>query len=159
MERGKTTNFILRQFKRKSKRILSKDSYTELFLVNKERDVVEFLTQDDNLVANLFFKEFLPNELKDFVEVKIHNEDEQPIKTWYYNDENLVLIISINWGKKQHEISIDIDIESFAVTYIDENKKSVIKLDYNLLSDHIISFLTIQARKLAKEFKLITKEK
>lgn len=159
MERGKTTNFILRQFKRKSKRILSKDSYTELFLVNKERDVVEFLTQDDNLITDLFFKEFLPNELKDFVEVKIHNEDEQPIKTWYYNDENLVLIISINWGKKQHEISIDIDIESFAVTFIDENKKSVIKLDYNLLSDHIISFLTIQARKLAKEFKLITKEK
>ena len=159
MERGKTTSFILRQFKRKSKRILSKDSYTELFLVNKERDVVEFLTQDDNLIVNLFFKEFLPNELKDFVEVKIHNEDEQPIKTWYYNDENLVLIISINWGKKQHEISLDIDIENFAVTFIDENKKSVIKLDYNLLSDHIISFLTIQVRKLAKEFKLITKEK
>lgn len=159
MERGKTTNFILRQFKKKSKRVLSKDSVKELFLVNKERDVVEFLTQDEQLIADLFFKEFLPNELKDFVEVKIHNEDEEPIKTWYYNDENLVFIINVNWGRKQHEISIDIDIENFAVSFIDEKKRVVTKLDYNLLSDHIISFLTIQARNLAKEFKLMVKEK
>ena len=39
MERGKTTSFILKQFKRKTKRVLKKDEFSEFFYFNKDRKV------------------------------------------------------------------------------------------------------------------------
>jgi len=80
MERGKKTSFILRQFKKKSKRIVNKDIFTEFFYINRERRIVEFLLNDENLVIETFFKEFLPSEFRDFVSIKALNDVEEEIK-------------------------------------------------------------------------------
>jgi len=153
MERGKKTNFILRQFKRKTKQIVRKDFFTEFFYINRERRVIEFLPLDEILAIEHFFKEFLPTEFRDFIEIKILNDVEEEINTWYFDNENLVLLIKINWGFKKQEISIDIAIENFIVTAIDENNQILRDVDYVLLNDYFISFLTIQARSLAETYK------
>ena len=159
MERGKKTSFILRQFKKKSKRIVNKDIFTEFFYINRERRIVEFLLNDENLVIETFFKEFLPTEFRDFVSIKVLNDVEEEIKIWYYDNETLVLVIEVNWGFKKQEMSVDIDIENFVVTVIDENGQMTRDIDYTLLNDYVISFLTIQARTLAEAFDVLSKKK
>lgn len=159
MERGKKTSFILRQFKKKSKRIVNKDIFTEFFYINRERRVVEFLLNDETLVIETFFKEFLPNEFRDFVSIKVLNDVEEEIKTWYYDNETLVLVIEVNWGFKKQEMSVDIDIENFVVTIIDENGVITRDIDYFLLNDYVISFLTLQARSLAEAFDVLSNKK
>ena len=159
MERGKKTSFILRQFKKKSKRIVNKDIFTEFFYINRERRIVEFLLNDENLVIETFFKEFLPSEFRDFVKIRALNDVEEEIKIWYYDNETLVLVIEVNWGFKKQEMSVDIDIENFVVTVIDENGQITRDIDYTLLNDYVISFLTIQARTLAEAFDVLSKKK
>ncbi len=158
MERGKTTDFILKQFKKKSKRIVNKDFFTEFFYLNKERQVIEFLRNGNGLVMESFFKEFLPEEFKEFVKVKLYNDVEEEINTWYYDEENLVVILDINWGFKKQQVSIDLDIENFAVTVIDENGGFMKRVDYVLFNDYLISFLTTQARTLAQSFETLNKK-
>lgn len=159
MERGKKTSFILRQFKKKSKRIVNKDIFTEFFYINRERRVVEFLANEDILVIETFFKEFLPMEFRDFVKIKALNDIEEEIKTWYYDNETLVMVIEVNWGFKKQEMSVDIDVENFVVTVIDENGQITRDIDYFLLNDYVISFLTIQARTLAESFQILSNKK
>ena len=159
MERGKKTSFILRQFRKKSKQIVNKDMFTEFFYLNRERKVVEFLTNNSVFTIEIFFKEFLPYEFRDFISIKILNDVEEEIKTWYYNDEDIVFVISVNWGFKKQEINIDLSIENFIVTVIDEDGKIFRDIDYVLLNDFLISFLTIQARNLAQTFDIISKKK
>ncbi|MCA9495601.1 MAG: hypothetical protein KC589_01550 [Nanoarchaeota archaeon] len=158
MERGKTTSFILKQFKRKTKRVLKKDEFSEFFYFNKDRKVIEFLSHDDTLSIENFFKAFLPVEFRDFVSVKIMNDHEEKISTWYYNDEDLVVILSVNWGVRKQEISVDVSIDNFVVTSIGEDGTVARDIDYILFNDYIISFFTIQARNLAKTFEKISKQ-
>ncbi len=157
MERGKKTSFILRQFKRKSKKLISKEFFTEFFYLNRERRVIEFLSINKVLAVEHFFKEFLPTEFRDFVEIEILNDIEEKINTWYFNNENLVILLKVNWGFKKQEISVDIAIENFIVTVIDENNQVLRDVDYVLLNDYFISFLTIQARNLAETYKKLKK--
>jgi len=56
-------------------------------------------------------------------------------------------------------MSVDIDIENFVVTVIDENGQMTRDIDYTLLNDYVISFLTIQARTLAEAFDVLSKKK
>ncbi len=159
MERGNNTDFILKQFRKKNKRILKKDLYTEFFYLNRERRVIEFLKHDDEFAMSIFFKEFLPQEFRSFVDLKVLNESEETISNWYYQEENLVLVVEVNWGNKKQEISIDIDIDSFVVSIIDQNQNLVRSIDYVLFNDHLISFLTLQARNLAKTFDYLSNKK
>lgn len=159
MERGNTTDFILKQFRKKTKRIVKKDLYTEFFYLNRSRRVIEFLEHEKILAMDSFFKEFLPQEFKDFIKVKILNDSEESISTWYYDEENLVLVIEVNWGKKQQEISIDIDIDSFVVSIIDQDQQVVKSIDYIMFNDYLISFLTLQARNLAQTFEVLANNK
>ena len=158
MQRGKKTNFILRQFKRKSKKIVNKDYFTEFFYHNKEREIIEFLKDsNEKLIINTFFKKFIPDEFKEFVNIKIYNMNEEEVRLWYYSQEDLILVINVNWGIKKQEISIGIDIENFEITIIDDKENVSKKIDYLMFNDYIISFLTIQARNLAETFKKITR--
>lgn len=159
MERGKKTSFILRQFRKKSKRVVNKDYFTEFFYLNKDRRIIEFLTQDDNLVMQDFFRHFLPDEFKEFVNVKLLNDVEDEIKTWYFEQETLVIVLNVNWGFKKQEISIDVNIENFMVTIIDEKEQLTRDIDYTLLNDFLISFLTLQARNLAEIYEKISNKK
>ena len=159
MERGKKTSFILRQFRRKNKRIVNKDLFTEFFYLNKERRVIEFLHQDEQLVFEDFFKQFLPEEFREFISVKIFNDMEEDIKTWYYDSENLVIIVNVNWGFKKQEISVDINIENFIITVVDEKGLILRNVDYVMLNDYLISFATLQARNLAESFEKISMKK
>lgn len=159
MERGDKTKFILKQFKKKSKKLINKDYFTEFFYLNKNRKVIEFITnQDEELIIETFFKKFIPEDFKEFVKLKILNDSEEEIKNWYYTDENLVFVIAINWGFKKQELSIDIDIDNFIITVIDEKGNVMKNIDYTLLNDHLISFLTTQARNLAETYRKIAKK-
>lgn len=152
MERGKKTGIILRQFRKKNKRIVHKDLFTEFFFLNKDRRIIEFLFQDEKLIIETFFKEFLPDEFKNFINVKIYNDMEEEIKTWYYDSENLVVAITVNWGFKRQEISVDINIENFVVNVVDEKGLIIRNIDYVMFNDYLISFLTLQARNLAQSY-------
>lgn len=152
MERGKKTGFILRQFRRKSKRIVNKDLFTEFFYLNKNRRIIEFLSQDETLVYEEFFKQFVPDEMKGFIKVRILNDLEDEINIWYYDAENLTIVIDINWGFKKQEISIDVNIENFCVSAIDQQGVIVREVDYTMLNDYLISFATIQARNISETF-------
>jgi len=157
MQRGKKTNFILRQFKRKSKKIVNKDYFTEFFYHNKEREIIEFLKDSNgNFIMDSFFKKFIPDEFKEFINVKVYNMNEEEIKLWYYTQEDLVFVINVNWGIKKQEISIEIDIENFEITIIDDKENVSKKIDYVMFNDYLISFLTLQARNLAEAFNKIT---
>ncbi len=160
MERGKKTGFILRQFRRKSKRIVNKDFFTEFFYLNKQRRVIEFLFDENKtLCVESFFKEFLPVEFREFISIKVMNDVEEEVKTWYFDEENITLVVSVNWGFKKQEISVDLNVENFTVTVIDEDGKILRDVDYTLFNDYIISFLTIQARSLAQVFDTISRKK
>ena len=159
MERGKSTDFILKQFKKKSKRVVKKDLFTEFFYLNRERRVVEFLKHGDELAMDVFFKEFIPSEFRPFVQVKAYNDMEEEITTWFYDEENLVILIEVNWGNKKQEISVDIDIESFAVSIVDQNQQLTRSVDYIMFNDYLISFLTLQARNLAETFDVLAQKR
>lgn len=159
MERDKKSTTILNQFKKKTKKIVNKDLFTEFFYLNKNRGVIEFLTQQDEILIESFFKKLLPEEFKEFVNIIILNDAEEEIRTWYYDSENLVIVIKINWGFKKQEISIDIDINNFLTTTIDDNHIVQENIDYILFNDFLISFLTNNAKNLAQTFELITQRK
>lgn len=159
MERGKSTDFILKQFKKKSKRVVKKDLFTEFFYLNRERRVIEFLKHGNDLAMDIFFKEFIPAEFRQFVQVKVYNDMEEQIKTWFYDEENLVIVLEVNWGSKKQEISVDIDIENFAISIIDQNQHLTRSVDYVMFNDYLISFLTLQARNLAETFDVLAQRR
>ena len=159
MERGKSTDFILKQFKRKSKRAVRKDLFTEFFYLNRERRVIEFLKDKDRLSIEVFFKEFLPKDFRDFVSLKVYNDVEEEIRTWYYDEENIIIVIDVNWGTKKQRISSEIDIDTFTMTVVDHRDSITRSVDYVLLNDHLISFLTSQARALAETYEVLAKRR
>lgn len=156
MERGESTEFILKQFRKKTRRIINKDLFTEFFYLNRHRKVVEFLHHNKSPAMQIFLQEFLPSQFKSFVTLRILNDVEESISTWYYEEENITLSIAVNWGFKKQEISIDIDIENFMVTIIDDKENVIKSIDYVMLNDYIISFLTLQARNLAQTFEALS---
>jgi hypothetical protein len=159
MERADKTNSILRQFKKKSKRVMNKDFFTEFFYLNRHRRAIEFLFEDDNLILEDFLKKFLPVDFQEFVELKLLNDSEEEIRTWYYDNENLVLVLNVNWGFRKEEISIDVDIDNFCITSINEEGFAFKQIDYYLLNEFIISFITNQAKNLSKTFENIVEKK
>lgn len=159
MKRGESTDFILKQFKKKSKRIVKKDLFTEFFYLNRERKVIEFLKHDNNLAMDNFFKEFIQEEFRPFVKIKLFNDMEEEIGSWFYEEENILLVIEVNWGDKKQEISIEIDIENFTVTIVDQNGYLTRSIDYIMLNDYLISFLTLQSRNLAESFDVLAQKR
>ena len=160
MEREKRTKFILKQFKKKTKRLLQRNNYTEFFFINKERKVIEFLTRDSQLTLELFFKEFLPREFREFVTIRIFNEVEEEIKTWYYKEEDIVLVFEINWGSKFQEISTHISIEPFIHMVLTQSNTIILReINYELFNEYVISILMYQAKNLSKIFETINFKK
>jgi hypothetical protein len=155
MERTKNTTSVLRQFRKKSRRVLNKDLYTEFFYLNRNRKVVEFLADGENLLISDFFKEFLPIDFRDFVSVELHNDDEDKINAWFFDMEDLVIVIKIDWGFRKEEVSIDVDIDNFVVTSVDGEGNSFQQVDYRLLNEFIISFLINQAKVLSESYEKI----
>ena len=116
MERNEKTQSILRQFKKKSKRVVNNNIFTEFFYLNKDRRVIEFLAQDeDTLLIENFLKHFLPKDFRDFIKLKVLNDFEEETRIWYYDSENLVLVIEVNWGFKKQEISLAIAIDNLNI--------------------------------------------
>ena len=141
---------------------MNKDLFTEFFYLNRDRRVIEFLSDSENdkvFIIESFFKRFLSKELRPFVEVRILNDLEENIRNWYYEDENLVLLLKINWGFKKQEISLDVCIENFVVTVLDDSETMIRKVDYVMLNGHFISFLTLQARGLSEIYENLTNDK
>ncbi len=154
MDRSEKTEFILRQFKKKNKKLVNKDLFTEFFYLNRNRKAIEFLESSRTLVIEDFLKRFLPSEFREFVSVVILNEDEDEIKTWYYDLEDLIIVLKVNWGFKKQEISFDVNIESFIVTIIDDTITRTV--DYVMFNDYLISLMTRQARSLSEIYRSIS---
>ena len=154
MDRSEKTEFILRQFKKKNKKLVNKDLFTEFFYLNRNRKAIEFLESNGTLVIEDFLKRFLPSEFREFVSVAVLNEDEDEIKTWYYDSEDLIIVLKVNWGFKKQEISYDVNIENFIVTIIDDIITRTV--DYVMLNDYLISLMTRQARSLSEIYRNIT---
>ena len=154
MNRGEKTEFILRQLKKKNKRLVNKDLFTEFFYLNRNRKAIEFLESNGTLVMEDFLKKFLPSEFREFVSVVILNEDEDEINTWYYDCEDLIIILKVNWGFKKQEISFDVNVENFIVTIIDDTVTRTV--DYVMFNDYLISLMTHQARSLSEIYRSIS---
>jgi len=159
VEKDKKTNHVLRQLKKKMKKNVKKDFYTEFFYLNKERKVIEFLSQENKLYIEEFFKEFIPSEFREFVNLSLLNDVEEDIKTWYFEEENLILVININWGKKKQEISIELNIENFIITSVSDDGTIMKEIDYTLFNEFLISFLKRQASQLSKTYQTLSKRR
>ncbi|MFW5704290.1 MAG: hypothetical protein ACOCXG_00475 [Nanoarchaeota archaeon] len=157
MEKDKKTSSILKRLKDASNGLVKSEIYTEFFYLNRERKVVEFLKNKGEFNLETFIKELLPAEFRDFVSLKVLNDDEEEISTWYYEEELAVFVINVNWGVKKEEISLDLNINNFIVAAIDSRGIYERRINLNLLNDFIISFLTIQAKDLKNTFKKLTK--
>ena len=158
MERGGKTNFILKQFRKKSKKILNRNYIGEFFYLNKEREVIEFLKEDGILLIEKFFKKFISKKFCDFIKIRIVNEVEEEIKTWYYNEELISIIIDVDWGFKKQNIFINLDSDNFTINVIENKSKGFSNLEITLLNDYLISFLSIEGRALSKNFDKIIKK-
>lgn len=159
MERTKSTNSVLRQFRKKSKRVLNKDLYTEFFYLNRNRKVIEFLSSGESLLIDDFFKEFVPEDFRDFVSVEVHNDSEEKINSWFFDIEDMVIVIKIDWGFRKEELSVDVDIDNFIVTSVDEKGNAFQQVDYRLLNEFIISFLINQSKILSESYDKISKRR
>jgi hypothetical protein len=93
------------------------------------------------------------------VQFKLLNDSEEEIRTWMYENENLVLLIKVNWGFRKEEISIDVDIDNFSITSIDDKDIVIKQIDYYLLNDFLISFITNQSNALSETFEKIVQNK
>lgn len=159
IEKDKKTNHVLRQLKKKMKKNVEKDFFTEFFYLNKERKIIEFLSQENNLYLEEFFKEFVPTEFREFVSITLLNDVEEDIKTWYFEEENLILMITINWGKKKQEISTELNIENFIVTSVSDDGNIIKEIDYTLFNEFLISFLKRQASQLSRTYQILSKRR
>lgn len=159
MEKNKNVEAILRQFRKKSKRIINKDYFTEFFYINKNRKVIEFLFDEkNNLLLEKYLKKFIEKDFKEFIKISLINDEEEEIKTWFYEKEDLIINLQINWGFKKQEICLQIDIENFIIEILDQENFCLRKIDYNLLNDYLISFITNQAKTLSESFKILSKK-
>jgi len=150
---------ILKKFKKKSIRTLKKETYTEFFYLNKSRRVIEFLVdENDELLLNKFFKEFLPREIKDFCDLELFVDDEEEIRSWYYEDENLILKIIIKWGINIQEIFTEVDIDNFMVSLINNEDLLIKNIDIELFKNYLINFVINQAESISKSYHKIILE-
>ncbi len=154
----KKVNDLLRRLRKKSKKALLLNTYTEFFAINTRRKVIEFLTNNrDELLYNVFFKEFLPREIKDFCNLRIVNDVGEEIRNWYYDDENLLIKVDINWGFGKQEIAIEIDVDNFCVSLFKDEEVVARNVDIELLSEFLVSFAVLQAEKIAITYNKIGK--
>ena len=143
---------ILNEIRKKSKRILRDEIFTEFFCLNKNRNIIEFLKDEKMTNLEIFFKSIIREEFRQFVKLKIYNSCEEEINTWYFEEENLVLVIEINYGFEKQEISTEINVENFFITSISSTGLKTISIEISLLNDFFISFLKKQAFYLQKKF-------
>ena len=148
----KKEKLILGKIRKKSKKIIEKQVFTEFFFINKNRKVIEFLKDNNETNLEFFFKNLIKEEFRPFVKLKIYNCSEEEIETWYYDEENLVLAIEINFGKKKQQNSIEININNFVLTSLDNWENSIIFIDFKLLNNFLITFLKSESEKISRVF-------
>lgn len=151
-----TTNnfdYSLKKIRRKAQKAVKNQQFTEFFVLNKQRKVIEFLlTTDNRNLLDIFFKNLVPEELKDFVSVKLRDDSEEIINHWYFEKEVLVIVLSIDWGDNKQDISIELDSEQFEMLILNSSGLNIKVLDYKLLNDFLINFLKRQAESVTKTF-------
>lgn len=161
MSERKTTrklDSLLRKYKRKTKKSLRKETYTEFFYVNTHRKVIEFLSdENEELLLNKFLKEFLPSEIKEFCELGLFNEMDEEIKNWYYENETLIIKIQVKWGFSTQDLVLDIDIENFYVNLYKNGELSGKNIDIELLNNFLINYIISQSENISKIYDSIKK--
>jgi hypothetical protein len=157
MDFDKKTTAILKKLRKTSKDLIKKEIYTEFFYLNRERKVIEFLKYKNQFILELFLKELLPEDFREFISFKLLNDEEEEIQTWYYEDELSVLVISVNWGLKKEEISIDLNINNFVVASIDSENIYERRINHNLFNDFMISYMKNIANDLNVKYQELIK--
>ena len=144
----------LKKSQQKAKKAIQNQRFTEFFVMNEQRKVIEFLlTTKDNLLLEYYFLNLLPEELREFASLEIKNEAEENINHWYFNDELIILLFKIDWGDNKQEISMEIDSEQFETLIT--NKESVFGIrffDYKLCNEFLKSVIKSQAYMISKSF-------
>jgi len=129
---------------------LDQKRFTEFFLINEERKVIEFLKEKNELLMSKFLKELLPRELEPFCYVKLLDDCGEEINCWYYEEESILLNVSVISGQENFELSIELDIELFMISVYMDDIICMKNVDVELFSNYLINFLSIQAKHLSK---------
>lgn len=143
----------LKKSQQKAKKAIQNQRFTEFFVMNEQRKVIEFLlTTKDNLLLEFYFLELLPEELRDFATLEIKNEAEENINHWYFNDELIVLLFRIDWGDSKQEISMEIDSEQFEVLITNMESIGIRYFDYKLCNEFLKNVVKSQADMISNSF-------
>lgn len=149
----------LRKTKQEAKKAVHNSNYTEFFMLNEQRKVIELLvTSKKKTLLEYYFLQLIPEEIRDFVTLNVKNDIEEDINHWYFEDEILVLVFGIDWGDSKQETSIEIDSEQFEFMTINQNGIGVRFFDYKLCNEFFKQVLHSQATLITKMFESVKEE-
>ncbi|MFT4244663.1 MAG: hypothetical protein ACMXYB_04400 [Candidatus Woesearchaeota archaeon] len=149
----------LRKTKQEAKKAVHNNNYTEFFMLNEQRRVIELLvTSKKKTLLEFYFLQLIPEEIRDFVNLYVKNDIEEEIHHWYFEDEVLVLVFSIDWGDSKQETSIEIDSEQFQFLTLNQNGVGIKFLDYKLCNEFFKQILHSQASMVTKMFQSLKEE-
>lgn len=137
----------LKKSKQEAKKAMLNQQFTEFFVLNEQRKVIEFLvTSNNTTLLEYYFKQLLPEELRDFVTLQIQSESDEVITHWYFNEEVISLLFTIDWGDSKQEIFLEIDSEQFEMLITNQNGFGVRVFDYKLCNEFIKQVIKSQAK-------------
>lgn len=144
----------LKKSQQKAKKAVLNQRFTEFFVMNEQRKVIEFLlTTKDKLILEYYFLNLLPEELRQFASLEIKNESEENINHWYFNDELIILLFKVDWGNSKQEISMEIDSEQFEVLITNVDSLFGVRyFDYKLCNEFLKNVIKSQANMISKSF-------
>lgn len=154
MEYSNNFESALKKSHQRAKKAIHNQRFTEFFVMNEQRKVIEFLlTTKDKLLLEYYFLELLPDELRSFATLEIKNEAEENITHWYFNDELIVLLFKIDWGNSKQEISVEIDSEQFEALITSKDSSFGVRFfDYRLCNEFLKSVIKSQADMISSSF-------
>ena len=149
----------LKKVKQKAQKAIRNRDFTEFFVLNKQRKVIEFLlTTQEKLLLEFYLHSLIPEEMREFVHLELRNEEEEKIIHWYFDEELVIFVLHIDWGDNKQEISIEVDSEQFEVLVANSGDLGIRILDYKMLNDFMVSFIRKQAEMISNTFNSIKEE-
>ena len=153
MKKNNNFDSALKKLKAQAKKSINKQNITDFFVLNKQRKVIEFLlTTEEQLLLTYYLKSLVPEELVNFIDLRLKNELEEEIVHWYFEEEIIIVEISIDWGNQKQTISIEVDTEQFEMLIEYDSSLQVKALDYTMLSDFLSQFVQRQAKMITEVF-------
>ncbi|MFP4401852.1 MAG: hypothetical protein ACLFPL_01335 [Candidatus Nanoarchaeia archaeon] len=159
MESNNNFESTLKKSKQRARKALQSQNFTEFFVLNDRRRVIEFLvTSKNTTLLEYYFLELLPQELREFAKLEIVNESDEKITHWYYTEELITLIFKMNWGNGAQETSIEIDSEQFEFLITNTSSIGIQMFNYKLCSTFLKNIVETQVDLITKTYQDIKEE-